>query len=158
MPVSSPFRFRRRHRVGLPNINITNIHQQAPLDIKPPSSHALCPAIPVSLSGIIAGMPAENCIPLRADWYLGDMVNLHPNITADGPKGLNSGVNFTKVCEQFFMTVTLAMPRIGVDLDLGGSPGHARHSCDDRVYIPRRSATSHSDTGWAFVLTIGIYK
>ncbi|KAI3601133.1 hypothetical protein WG66_001644 [Moniliophthora roreri] len=59
MPVSSPFRFRRRHRVGLPNINITNIHQQAPLDIKPPSSRALCPAIPVSLSGIIAGMPAE---------------------------------------------------------------------------------------------------
>uniref|UniRef100_A0A0W0GBA3 Uncharacterized protein n=1 Tax=Moniliophthora roreri TaxID=221103 RepID=A0A0W0GBA3_MONRR len=59
MPVSSPFRFRRRHCVGLPNINITNIHQQAPLDIKPPSSRALCPAIPVSLSGIIAGMPAE---------------------------------------------------------------------------------------------------
>ncbi|KAI3597559.1 hypothetical protein WG66_003152 [Moniliophthora roreri] len=68
MPVSSPFRFRRRHCVGLPNINITNIHQQAPLDIKPPSSRALCPAIPVSLSGIIAGMPAEN---LRRACYAG---------------------------------------------------------------------------------------
>uniref|UniRef100_A0A0W0F6J3 Uncharacterized protein n=1 Tax=Moniliophthora roreri TaxID=221103 RepID=A0A0W0F6J3_MONRR len=58
--MSSSFHFHRRHRVGLPNINnITNIHQQACLDIKLLSSRALGSTIPISHSGVIAGIPAE---------------------------------------------------------------------------------------------------
>ncbi|KAI3603290.1 hypothetical protein WG66_002273 [Moniliophthora roreri] len=57
--MSSPFRFRRRNRVGVQNISITNIHQQVPLDIKPPSSRALSPATPVSISGTIAETSAQ---------------------------------------------------------------------------------------------------
>ncbi|KAI3607372.1 hypothetical protein WG66_004621 [Moniliophthora roreri] len=62
MPISSPFLFRHHPHVGPPNINITNIYQKALLDIKPPSSHTLCPAIPVSLSRIIAGMPVKRSV------------------------------------------------------------------------------------------------
>ncbi|KAI3614130.1 hypothetical protein WG66_010701 [Moniliophthora roreri] len=66
MLMSSPFRFRRRNRVGVQNISITNIHQQVPLDIKPPSSRALSPATPVSISGTIAEtLP----LPTPQLWY-----------------------------------------------------------------------------------------
>uniref|UniRef100_A0A0W0F0N0 Uncharacterized protein n=1 Tax=Moniliophthora roreri TaxID=221103 RepID=A0A0W0F0N0_MONRR len=57
--MSSPFCFRRHNRVGVQNISITNIHQQVPLDIKPPSSRALSPATPVSISGTIAKTSAQ---------------------------------------------------------------------------------------------------
>ncbi|KAI3616965.1 hypothetical protein WG66_004304 [Moniliophthora roreri] len=37
----------------------------APLDIKRPSPRALSPALPVSLSGIIAGTPAKRSLHLH---------------------------------------------------------------------------------------------
>ncbi|KAI3604032.1 hypothetical protein WG66_000774 [Moniliophthora roreri] len=66
MLMLSPFCFCRRNRVDVQNISITNIHQQVPLDIKPPSSHALSPATPVSISGTIAEtLP----LPTPQLWY-----------------------------------------------------------------------------------------
>ncbi|KAI3603346.1 hypothetical protein WG66_002286, partial [Moniliophthora roreri] len=54
------------YHIGVQNISITNIHQQVPLDIKPPSSHTLSPATPISISGTIAEtLP----LPTPQLWY-----------------------------------------------------------------------------------------